>query len=98
MTALAGSGVAVTNPVASSAAAANPIRRFMVESSLWDSKKMQARPFAGKGAKGHQDIYSYTTAVLHRREAMQNPPRVELKPRQRVRCGSFATDPFSASG
>jgi len=63
MTALAGSGVAVTNPVANSAAAANPIGSFMVESSIWDSSNMRARPAAGKGAKGHRTIHSYTTAL-----------------------------------
>jgi hypothetical protein len=63
MTALAGSGVAVTNPVANSAAAANPIGSFMVKSSIWDSSNMQARPVAGKGAKGHRTIHSYTTAL-----------------------------------
>ena len=63
MTALAGSGVAVTNPVANSAAAANPIGSFMVKSSIWDSSNMQARRAAGKGAKGHRTIHSYTTAL-----------------------------------
>ena len=63
MTALAGSGVAVTNPVANSAAAANPIGSFMVKSSIWDSSNMRARPAAGKGAKGHRTIHSYTTAL-----------------------------------
>jgi hypothetical protein len=39
MTALAGFGVAVTKPVASSAAAANPIESFMSKSSMRDSKQ-----------------------------------------------------------
>ena len=49
----------MTNPVASSAAAANPIESFMLESSMLGNSKMQARPVAGKGAKVHKIIYSY---------------------------------------
>src|SRR4029077_16920833 len=50
MKALAGPGVAVANPVASSAVAASAIGSFILESSIRDSK-MQARVAAGKGAK-----------------------------------------------
>jgi hypothetical protein len=63
MMALAGLGVAVTNPVASSAAAANPIGSFMLESSMRDSEDMQPRPVASNGAKGHM-IDSYTATAL----------------------------------
>ena len=35
----------------------------MLESSMRDSSNMQARPVAGKGAKGHRTIHSYTTAL-----------------------------------
>jgi hypothetical protein len=52
MMALAGLGVAVTNPVASSAAAANPIGSFMLESSMRDPEDMQPQPVASNGAKG----------------------------------------------
>jgi len=51
MTALAGFGVAVTKPVASSAAKANPIGSFMLESSMWGIAKCKLGALSGKGAK-----------------------------------------------
>jgi hypothetical protein len=63
MAALAGSGVAVMNPVANSAAAANPIRTFMLESSMWDAKACSPGPLQAKEQWATGTISSYTTAL-----------------------------------
>ena len=67
MTALAGSGVAVTNPVASRAAAANPIGSFILESSMRGvPARCKLSRLQAKAQRATKMIYSYITAALHR--------------------------------